>query len=106
VGVVVIGAVAERGDGERDGSSEFHSGLYGVGSREAVEEVVEGAVLLHDDDDVLDGRGGIGGVGGAGGVGERRDNAAAAARAATDQQGCEGRKDDGADEAGHDLYFP
>ncbi len=53
----------------------------------AVEEVIEGAVLLHDDDNMLDGRAVLGGDDGGLGGGRAREGAAASAACGGDKEG-------------------
>src|SRR6185312_8543638 len=55
--MVEVPAVAQRDGLKRNLLPIAHAGSDGVCTGVAVEEVIEGAVLLHDDDDVLDGRG-------------------------------------------------
>jgi hypothetical protein len=104
--MVDVGTVAERNGYERDRDPVFHAGLDGVGAGKAVEDVVEGAILLHDDHDVLDTgarRGRRSGTGGGGGCGSR--NLGSKSGLATNERYRNGRKYNPKAKAQHGAGF-
>ena len=60
VAVIEIAAIAERNRLERDFYPVAQAGLRRIRTGKAVEQVIEGAVFLHDDHNVIDGRAGNG----------------------------------------------